>query len=973
MGKKKSIAKNYIYNLIYQMLIVVLPLITTPYLSRVLGSDGIGTFSYTMSIVTFFILFGSMGVSLYGQRAIAYVEDKKDESSKKFWELIILRAVTLFISMILFYLLFGRSGEHALYYQILLIEIVANVFDISWFFQGKEDFDKLVTRNLIVKILCLILIFTCIKSETDLWIYFLIYVGADLLGNLSMWLYLPKYLVKVHLKSLNFKYHIIPMILLFLPQIAIQIYTVLDKSMIGILTSDMSEVGYYEQAQKIVKAILLVLSSLQTVMNSRVAIAYAKHDMKEIKLCLEKSINFVWFLGSAMFAGIVGISSGLVYWYYGEGFGAVEPILIATTPIIMSIGFNSIFGVQYLVQVNKTKAFTISVVVGAIINFVLNFILIPIYGGLGAALASVVAETTIAVIQFTYLRKDVRDIQFLKNSWKPVFAGIVMFGVVKCLDIHMTKSIISTCIQIVAGVVIYLGILMVFKFQFLFDIINQIFCSLKIKTMGGNHQMDKKKKKVLIYNWVQFDKKEGGGVTVYTDNIINDLKDKENIDLYFISCGNNYDLFRKKMRIKETKNKYGNQVKTFTLYNSPVMFAHHQFSRIDIYNNDKKIAETFDKFLEHYGEFDVIHFNNLEGLSSNVLKLKEKYPNTKFIYSMHNYFPVCPNVYLWKHDKENCRDYHQGKDCCNCIVTNRYEQALMKVKIRTLLEKFGINPQAKWVMNFYNKIKGITPLKEDESKKSKEVNQVASCCKASDYKKFREQNVLYLNKYIDDVLCVSKRVKEIAVHYGIKEEKCHVSYIGTKFANHLQRQDIDLNSSKFHLIYLGYMNSMKGFDFLIEALLGMDKKITKNICIDLVCRNNPQYNIEEIKIKLEKRFASVNYFDGYTHEQLETLLKGKHLGVIPVVWEDNLPQVSIEITSFGVPILASDLGGASELCESSDFKFKGGDVKDFQEKLTNLVSNRKKLKEFWKYYNKPTTMEQHLDELYKYYGIEEME
>ena len=181
--------------------------------------------------------------------------------------------------------------------------------------------------------------------------------------------------------------------------------------------------------------------------------------MKEIKLCLEKSINFVWFLGSAMFAGIVGISSGLVYWYYGEGFGAVEPILIATTPIIMSIGFNSIFGVQYLVQVNKTKAFTISVVVGAIINFVLNFILIPIYGGLGAALASVVAETTIAVIQFTYLRKDVRDIQFLKNSWKPVFAGIVMFGVVKCLDIHMTKSIISTCIQIVAGVVIYLGIM----------------------------------------------------------------------------------------------------------------------------------------------------------------------------------------------------------------------------------------------------------------------------------------------------------------------------------------------------------------------------------------------------------------------------------------------------------------------------------------------------------------------------------
>lgn len=493
MTKKKSIAKNYIYNLIYQMLIVLLPLVTTPYLSRVLGADGIGTFSYTMSIVTFFILFGSLGVSLYGQRTIAYVEDQKKESSQKFFELIILRAVTLFVSMFLFYLFFGRHGEYSLYYRLLLIEMIANVFDISWFFQGKEDFDKLVVRNLIVKMLCLILIFTCVRSVDDLWIYFLIYVGADLLGNLSMWLYLPKYLVKVQFNELKFKYHLVPMILLFLPQVAIQIYTVLDKSMIGLLTNNMSEVGYYEQAQKIVRAVILVLSSLQTVMNSRVAIAYAKHDLKEIQLCLEKSINFVWLLGIAMLGGIVGISSGLVHWYYGKGFGAVEPILIATSPIIIAIGFNSIFGVQYLVQVNKTKQFTISVVVGAIINFILNFILIPIYGGLGAALSSVVAEMIIAIIQFIYLKKDFKDIQFWKNCWKPIISGIVMFIVVKYLDIHMAKSMISTLIQIVVGAIIYLGILCLFKFQFLFDIINQVFCSFRRK--GENSLWNRKKRK----------------------------------------------------------------------------------------------------------------------------------------------------------------------------------------------------------------------------------------------------------------------------------------------------------------------------------------------------------------------------------------------------------------------------------------------------------------------------------------------
>jgi len=331
---------------------------------------------------------------------------------------------------------------------------------------------------------------------------------------------------------------------------------------------------------------------------------------------------------------------------------------------------------------------------------------------------------------------------------------------------------------------------------------------------------------------------------------------------------------------------------------------------------------------------------------------------------MHNYFPVCPNVYLWKHNKENCKDYNNGKDCCNCIISD-YNNSKLKLKLRTLLEKFGITPQTKWLVKLHNKIKS----KNNSKPVAKEV---IPPCTSEDYKKFREQNVSYLNKYVDEILCVSKRVREIAISHGIDENKCHVSYIGTKFANNLQRQEIDIQSDKFNLIYLGYMNIMKGFDFLVKSLMTLDKKISKNINLYLVCRNNKEYNIEEIKTKLEKRFNSVTYLDGYNHKELPTLLEGKHLGVIPVVWEDNLPQVSIEITSFGVPILASDLGGASELCESKDFKYQGGNIKDFQLKLTNIVNNRKKLKDFWKYYNSPTTMEKHLNELYKYYGIKEL-
>ena len=183
---KKSIAKNYIYNLIYQMLTILLPLITTPYLSRVLGAENIGIYGYTISIVTYFILFGTLGVSMYGQREIAYLQDDKQKRSKAFWEIVFIRFITLSISIILFFLIYGRDGDYAIYYRILIIQLIANIFDISWLFQGIEEFDKTVIRNLIVKFLSLVLIFVMIKTPDDLWKYFVIYVGAELIGNVFL-------------------------------------------------------------------------------------------------------------------------------------------------------------------------------------------------------------------------------------------------------------------------------------------------------------------------------------------------------------------------------------------------------------------------------------------------------------------------------------------------------------------------------------------------------------------------------------------------------------------------------------------------------------------------------------------------------------------------------------------------------------------------------------------------------------------
>lgn len=483
---KKSIARNYIYNLIYQMLTILLPLVTTPYLSRVLGAEPIGIYGYTISIVTYFVLFGTLGISMYGQRETAYKGDNIAERSKVFWELIIIRTITLSISMLLFYMIYGRIGEYTIYYRILLIQLVANLFDISWLFQGIEEFEKTVVRNLIVKLLSLILIFTVIKTPNDLWKYFAIYVGAELLGNITLWLYLPQYIEKVSIKKLDLKKHIKPVISLFLPQIAIQIYTVLDKTMIGVITKDMVEVGYYEQAQKVVKAALMITTALQTVMNSRIANSYAQNDKQEIKKCLGISIDFVWFLTIPMMFGFFAISSKFVPWYYGDGFDGVTPILLATAPILIAIGLNGITGIQYLIQIGKQNVFTISVVIGAITNVIFNSILIPFWGGVGAAIASTLAETAILIYQLKYFKEQYKISEMLRMSIKCFISAFIMFIVVKIITNFLPVGILNTCIEILIGGIVYIVVLLILKYEFLKELTSLVINAVRGKIKCKN-------------------------------------------------------------------------------------------------------------------------------------------------------------------------------------------------------------------------------------------------------------------------------------------------------------------------------------------------------------------------------------------------------------------------------------------------------------------------------------------------------
>lgn len=470
--KKNSITKNVAYNLIYQVLTVLLPLITTPYLSRSLGSEPIGIYGFTLSIVTYFVLFGSLGTTMYGQREIAKEQNSKKKYSMTFWEVTILRILAMIVSMALFYIFFCRNGNYTLYYKIFLMYMVSYAINISWFFQGVEHFDKIVIRNIIVKTLGVILIFTLIKSPKDLWIYVLIYSGTELLGNVSLWFYLPKYLVKIDVKKLNLKRHLIPVALLFLPQIATQIYTVLDKTMVGLITNNMNEVGFYEQAQNIARAAIVIMASVQTVMNSRVANATALNDKKEIKECLRKSFDFVWMLGVPIMLGLIAVAGNLVPWYYGKGFEPVRYILIGTAPLVLAIGLNGITGVVYLIHTGQQKYFTKSVIFGAAVNVIFNFILIKAIGTIGAAVSSVIAEVSIFIFHFKYIKEIYKIKDIFKVSIKPIVSGIIMFAVVFPVSLLLKPSIINTGILVCIGAIVYAIGLAVSKYELFLNTID---------------------------------------------------------------------------------------------------------------------------------------------------------------------------------------------------------------------------------------------------------------------------------------------------------------------------------------------------------------------------------------------------------------------------------------------------------------------------------------------------------------------
>ena len=462
---KKSIKKNYIYNLSYQILLILTPLVTTPYLSRVLGADGVGSVSFAESIVSYFSLFAVLGITIYGQREISYVQDNKEKRTTVFWETKLLEVITSVV-VIAVYIPFALFQENRTMYLILAINLLTVTIDVSWLLQGMEEFGKTAIRNILFRIMNIVFIFLAVKTKDHINRYVFSIVFFNFLCNISMWSYLPEYIGKPKWRTLRPFRNINTVLSLFIPTIAMQIYTVLDKTMIGLITKSAFENGYYEQSIKISRMVLTIVTALGTVMIPRIGFYFEKGEIESVKTLMYRGYRFVWFLGIPLCFGLIGISSHMVPWFFGPGYEKVIPLLNILCFLILAIGINNVTGMQYLIPTKRQNLFTLTVLIGAAVNFVFNALLIPAMQSIGAAIASVAAETVIALSQLWIVRKELSSKTIFVSSWHYLLAGGIMLTALKAIGLGLNSTVLNTILLIVIGAVIYLFVLLLLKDAF---------------------------------------------------------------------------------------------------------------------------------------------------------------------------------------------------------------------------------------------------------------------------------------------------------------------------------------------------------------------------------------------------------------------------------------------------------------------------------------------------------------------------
>lgn len=492
---------------------------------------------------------------------------------------------------------------------------------------------------------------------------------------------------------------------------------------------------------------------------------------------------------------------------------------------------------------------------------------------------------------------------------------------------------------------------------------------------------------ILIYNYKQ-PEAGGGGVGVYSTNLARALRAAGH-RVITMDAGDNYSFFhRNDVRLKAWHDKFDR----ISVINSPMIAPFYSsWEEFGVYTTDSDLMPIPELLRLKFGEIDVFHFQNIEGLTKAFfLSLRVEFPAARLIYSAHNYSVICPQVDLWFQERQVCVDYRDGRNCTRCFPP-RDSSAEMRAgrRRRTVVTFFNehlpyLVDVKRSVMRFIRR--RLTPAAaamELDASTTERPHDMFTKINAEGpvfpfptrdgdgkpYKDFRLANIEICAGTFNAVLAVSERTRQVLLERGISPLNVHVSYIGTAhkaiFANAIKITNM---GGQLHIAYLGYMRNSKGFYLFLRALEQMPDVFARNIAITVAAKKKEDLAAYERLVRIARRFANFRYFDGFTHRSLDTVLQGVNLGIVPPIWEDNLPQVAIEMVSRGVPVLTSDRGGAQEIADHPDFKFKAGSADALLERIEAFSAGHIPLARFWERQTQIFSMEEHVEDLMQYYA-----
>lgn len=457
-----SIKKNYAYSSAYQVLNIIIPLITTPYLSRVIGAEGNGLYTYTYSVASLFNLFAQLGLSNYGVREIASCKEDRVLRSKTFWNIFCMNLISGGLVSALYALYCMTLGNS--YYPLCAIwalMIVGSTIDVTWMLNGCQEFKVPTIRNFCTRLASMVFILLFVRDSGDVWAYVLAIAAPTFINALCVWPFVTRYVDFSRPEWREMRRHLKPNLVLFIPIIATSVYNLLDSFMLGSI-GDMKDTGYYNYASRITQIPLAFITALGSVVLPKMTEVIAGGRIAEAKGLVRETM---WFMEAAAMAfswGVVAVAPEFVPVFFGPGFDECVILIAALAPTIPLVSATNVMGVQYLVPSRRDRDFTASVVTGATVNFLLNLFVIPQFGAFGASLSTVAAELTVLLVQVWLVHGELEVVRYLREAVPFILIGLIMMLGVRGLaaflsTIGMGLTVFTIIIEFIAGALLYLG------------------------------------------------------------------------------------------------------------------------------------------------------------------------------------------------------------------------------------------------------------------------------------------------------------------------------------------------------------------------------------------------------------------------------------------------------------------------------------------------------------------------------------